>query len=292
MEIEIQAYAKLNLFLLVRGKRADGYHEIDSFFHSISLCDQICLEKSEKLHFFCSLDELDNPQNLAYKALRLFMEATGVKGAKVHLRKNIPLAAGLGGGSSDAAAVLWGLNEIYGRPLKEEKLFTLAEALGADVPFFLFGGACRVRGKGEKITPLKPLKGYEVLLFIFPFTLSTACIYASYKGGEEREPTFEDFLLSLEGKNKVSVKLYNSLESVAKEKFPLIGKVKEKARELGLPVGMSGSGPTVFSLVSNRKEEEDLRKAWSEFKGKIFKTHFVDKGLEVVKRTCKSTQLS
>lgn len=283
MEIEIQAYAKLNLFLLVRGKRADGYHEIDSFFHSISLGDEIYLKKSEKLRFFCNLDKLDNPQNLAYKALRLFMETTGVKGARVHLRKNIPLAAGLGGGSSDAAAVLWGLNEIYGRPLREEKLFLLAETLGADVPFFLIGGACRVRGKGEKITPLKPLKGYEVLLFIFPFTLSTACIYASYKNKEEKEPTFDDFLLSLKKKDKARIRLYNSLENVAREKFPLIGKVKEKAEALGLPTGMSGSGPTVFSLVSNEKEEEDLRRAWSKFEGKIFKAHFVERGLKVVR---------
>jgi 4-diphosphocytidyl-2-C-methyl-D-erythritol kinase len=293
VEIEIRAYAKLNLFLLVREKRADGYHEIDSFFHSISLSDEITLKRDEKLSFYCNLDELNNPQNLAYKSARLFIKETGIKGAKIHLKKNIPLAAGLGGGSSDAAAVLWGLNEIYGRPLGKEKLLSLTETLGADVPFFIFGGACRVRGKGEKVTPLKPLENLEALLFVFPFTLPTACVYASYKSGMGKEkPTFEDFYSGLKKGERSDLKIYNSLERVVFEKFPQVKEVKKVAQEMGFPAGMSGSGPTVFSLVSSREEKEALKNIWGEFEGKILKVHFTKEGFKAVREACRSTQSS
>ncbi len=291
MKVEILAYAKLNLFLFVKGKRADGYHEIDSLFHSISLADKLILEKSSGVELCCSLGELNNSQNLAYRAGIAFKKRTGISGVKIYLEKKIPVGAGLGGGSADAAAVIWGLNQLYGEPLSKEEMLSLAASLGSDVPFFLYGGACRVKGRGEKIEPLSPLKGWSAFLFVFPFSLSTARVYASYEANKENLPQdLNEVISRLRKGDRFQLKLYNSLEKVAFKFFPQIREVKEAALKLNFPAAMSGSGPTVFALFRRREAEESLKESWGKFPGKIVKVELIEKGLEVVSSGCRLMQ--
>ncbi|MBQ1183634.1 MAG: 4-(cytidine 5'-diphospho)-2-C-methyl-D-erythritol kinase, partial [Clostridia bacterium] len=156
--MKIKAFAKVNLSLDVTGKRADGYHTLCSVFQSVSLCDIVEIEKSDSISVKCSDTSLNGEDNLCNTAAVKFFQAAGILGgADIFIEKHIPLAAGLGGGSADAGAVLKGLNELYGNPLSEKKLLEIALSLGADVPFCMVGGTKLCEGIGEIMTELSPL---------------------------------------------------------------------------------------------------------------------------------------
>ncbi len=149
------AYAKINLFLSVGNRRADGYHDIDTVMHTVSLCDEVSFKKGSSLRVFCDMD-VPERDNLAFRAAVAFFDYTGLSpSAEITVKKHIPSQAGLGGGSADAAAVLRGLNKLYGAGLSIEELAEIGTPLGADIPFCVYGGKARCRGIGEKITVLQ-----------------------------------------------------------------------------------------------------------------------------------------
>ncbi len=166
MSLTAKAFAKINLFLHITGKREDGYHELDSVFQSVSLFDEITLSlKNEGVSVVCDNDELSGEDNIVYKACSLFFKEVGYNGgANIEIKKNIPVAAGLAGGSADAAATLFLLNKALYSNMSTQKLNELAKKLGADVPFCLTGGTARVTGIGEKISPLNTPTLHYVLL--------------------------------------------------------------------------------------------------------------------------------
>ena len=176
--MKLLANAKLNLTLEVGGRRADGYHNIDTVMHSISLCDVVTLGASASVEVTCAGLDCDAQDNIAYKAARAFFTRTGLSGGvRIDISKGIPVGAGLGGGSADAAAVLRGLNAMNNSPLDTDALLALAAGLGADVPFCLLGGAARCRGVGEHVTPLPTAGGVHAVVVFDGLAADTGEMY-------------------------------------------------------------------------------------------------------------------
>jgi 4-diphosphocytidyl-2-C-methyl-D-erythritol kinase len=244
--IELEAPAKLNLWLEVLGRRPDGYHEIDSFLAEIDLADTVRLDKATEisLHVEGSPAPADE-SNLAWRAAA----ALGV-GARIHLVKRIPAGAGLGGGSSDAAAVLKGLAALYGLTLPEGRLAALAVSLGADVPFFLHGGTARCRGIGERVEPQEGGGGRRFLLAVPEVNMSTAAVYAALPAGltgeRQNANVFARRYFGKTGPGRAFH--FNRLQAAAEGLEPRLREVRLKAESLwGTPFTMSGSGSSYFS---------------------------------------------
>ncbi len=265
----LKAPAKINLFLEILGKREDGYHEIQSIMVPVSLFDEIKLMESEDIKVECNDPSLPaDDSNLAFKAAVLYLSYTGIeRGVYIKIKKNIPIAAGLGGGSSDAAAVLKGLNRIYKR-LSQKELFELAKKIGADVPFFLYESPCLAKGIGEILEPLPYIPFYLVL--ITPdIQVSTAWAYREYdKMVLTKSEQSSIKKLWMEGKLEALLK--NDLEMVTERHYPVIGDIKRLLLGRGAKgVLMSGSGPTVFGIFDSEKETEEAIKDLP-VKGKFF----------------------
>jgi len=249
----IQARAKINLRLEVLGRRQDGYHELQMIMAPIDLADELTLERSDhdRIHFTCDDDNLPTGEdNLVVRAAKVILAEAGVdQGVSIHLRKRIPVAAGLGGGSSDAAAVLMGLREFFALDVAEHKLHQLALQLGADVPFFLMKQACLVRGIGEKLTPFSVPSGLALALVKPQAGLSTAEVYQAlgWPLTEVRKAT--NLPLSFGDGDVVSAWLRNDLEAPATQRMPQIKTCKNMLLDAGAQGAlMSGSGPTVFGI--------------------------------------------
>ncbi len=266
--MKILSPAKINLFLQVRGKRPDGYHELFSLMCCITLFDEISLQfgTAETIDIDCSHPGVPaDDTNLAHRAASLFQRQMGsAQGLKIHLTKNIPVAAGLGGGSSNAASILLALNTHYGRPFTRKHLMQMGLKLGADVPFFIFQKPAFATGIGEKLEAFEGDLPYHVLLLYPGFNVSTAQTYQNLNLGltkVEKKPTSNH--LKLKRFNPVR-HLTNDLEQVTASRYPGIGLAKEKLLKLGA-VGalMSGSGPTVFGLFGNAETAETARQALS-----------------------------
>ncbi len=253
--MKILSPAKINLFLQVTGKRPDGYHELFSLMCCVTLFDTIFLRfgtekiEIESPHPQIPLDET----NLAHKSAALFFKTLGLKeGVKITIEKNIPIAAGLGGGSSNAASVLRGLNRHYGFPFSRDRLMALGLSLGADVPFLLFQKPALASGVGEKLEPYSALLPKNVLIVYPGFWISTAEVFQNLNLRLTKcKKKFTKTSLLKTGYN-VSQHLCNDLEAVTVSKYPEIKSVKEQLIEQGaLGALMSGSGPTVFGLFSD-----------------------------------------
>lgn len=268
-KIKVFSPAKINLFLKVLGKRKDGYHDIFSWMQTIDLRDELRISRSRKgIRIAC-----DNPRvptdttNLAYQAARRFQQAVQISsGIKIEIKKEIPLGAGLGGGSSNAASVLWGLNQMLGRRLDSAKLFSLAKPLGSDVPFFLTSGSTLAFGRGEKLKPIKLPLNYWLVLVNPGFEVSTKWAYDKTRPGRESpdEVLFLD-KITLGQMIKYIKNLGNDLQEVVQKKYPVIKKVVLKLEEQeAVYSAMSGSGPTVFGIFIERlpaqKAEKNLRR--------------------------------
>jgi 4-diphosphocytidyl-2-C-methyl-D-erythritol kinase len=261
----LHARAKINLALDVLYKRDDGYHEVAMIMQSIALADRVGLfEQDEGIAVTTNIAGLDSgPANLAYRAAALIASACGVRrGIRITLDKKIPLAAGLAGGSSDAAAVLNGLNQLWGLGLSMTRLEELAASLGSDVPFCLRGGTMLATGRGEKLSPLPTLPHCWVVLAKPPVEVSTAWVYGNYHPEVVvRHPDIDGMITSLRQRDLAGVtgKLGNVLESVTVPAHPDIAKLKESMLEYGAMASlMSGSGPTVFALVQQRDQAESI----------------------------------
>lgn len=259
--MKINAHAKINLTLGIEGVRADGYHEVEMIMQAVELHDCLVVEELPAgivLESLCP-DLPPGPENLVYRAAAALQEYTGCRrGARIKLTKNIPLAAGLAGGSTDAAAALRALNKLWDLHLPGEELFRLGERMGADVPFCLLGGTALARGKGERLTPVKGPKGLGVVLVKPPFGVSTALVYSLYDQiPPGSQPDTQAMLAALEN-GQLSVigsLLHNSLERITIKMHPVLDDIKKALLTEGAAGAlMSGSGPTVFGLFSGIPE--------------------------------------
>lgn len=251
------ARAKINLTLEVLGKRPDGYHEVKMIMQSIELHDYLEFSPTTgEITLTVEGDEgvPSGEQNLVYRAAVLLRNFRGIRqGANIHLKKYIPVAAGLAGGSADAAAALIALNEMWGAGLTLSGLMGLGEQLGSDIPFCLLGGTALACGRGERVERLPACPGLGVVLVKPPFGLSTARVYQSFKQEFSiKKPDHQAMLSAIENNNSHAVgsRLVNMLEPVAIKLQPAIAVIKEKLLQAGaMGVLMSGSGPTVYGLT-------------------------------------------
>ncbi|MBP1996182.1 4-(cytidine 5'-diphospho)-2-C-methyl-D-erythritol kinase [Paenibacillus eucommiae] len=258
MKIFEKAPAKINLSLDVLYKREDGYHEVEMVMTMVDLADRIEMQELPRDTIIISsqagyipLDE----KNLAFQAARLIKDRYEVKqGVYIHLNKKIPVAAGLAGGSSDAAAALRGLNRLWKLGIPEKELQTLGAELGSDVPFCISGGTAVARGRGEKLEPIASPPQCWVILAKPPINVSTAEIYGKFNAKKiKRQPSTPNILAAIQNRSfdKLCEGLGNVLEDVTLHSYPEVRHLKECMQRLGADgVLMSGSGPTVFGLVS------------------------------------------
>lgn len=258
--IGFRAKAKINLSLDITGKRDDGYHNVVMIMQSIELCDIITIKRSENLSIKTNLPYLPvDEKNIALRAAVEFFRAVGItEGAEINLEKRIPVASGLAGGSTDAAAVLKGLNSLYDTGLTDEELCAIALPLGADIPFCIIGGTMLAEGIGEKLTPLRALPGCSIVIGKPPISISTAKIYDAYdRYGTNTHPDTEGMIKSLEkgDLNGVCKRLYNVLEDITARECRDIKNIKRIFTESGAAgTLMSGSGPSVYGLFTDNEK--------------------------------------
>ena len=263
--LTIKAPAKLNLVLEILGRRKDGYHEIKSIMQTVSLFDVLSFEPAKEIQFSCSARELQGQDNLVFKAAHALKQASGFAGGvSITLEKQIPWAAGLGGGSSDAAATLIGLNRLWSLGLPRERLAEIAAGLGSDVPFFIFGGTCLSEGRGERLTRLPDIeKTWFVLLkpAMVGAGQKTARLYGLVKPEQYTKGEFTDrmrqFITS--GGEKGHAHIYNAFEHVIAEAYPGLDSYRSIFSCAGATeIHLAGSGPVLFTAVQNEKTARDL----------------------------------
>lgn len=262
----LRASAKVNLVLEVLGKRPDGYHELSTVMQAVDLFDRLTVEAAATITLETSEPALPtDDRNLVVRAARLLQEAAGTEaGARIVLDKRIPLAAGLGGGSSDAAATLLGLNRLWGLRWRRERLVELAVKLGMDVPFFLGRGRALGTSRGEVLAALPGVGGYALVLVNPGVGLSTQEVYGRVPPGWRAESDGTKRMLdALKKRNVVRVAgaLTNHLEHWVEPAMPVIGRMKAALLAAGaLGAAMSGSGPTVFGLARSLDQARQIQR--------------------------------
>ena len=250
-----KAYAKINLSLDILRKRKDGYHELKMIMQTVSLCDEIYIEKSDTVSIECNKDDIPlNNKNLAWKAADAFFNYTSINsGCKIKLIKHIPDGAGLGGGSSDAATVLLALNEIYNTNITNEELINIAVKIGADVPFFILKGTCLAEGIGEKLTKIENNTDPYILIHKPSFSISTKWAYENLKLDNKNNYNVDKIVENLKDKNYNFKDIFNYLEDVSVSKYPQINDIKNKMKYYGATAAlMSGSGSSVFGIFTDK----------------------------------------
>ncbi len=254
----IQANGKINLDFKVLNKREDGYHNIESTFQSINLSDFLIFEKFNS-NELTGAEICPGSEDLIYQAKKLLEEKVGKKlPAKIHLQKTIPVAAGFGGGSADAAATLFGLNLIYNLDLSKEELAEIGVEIGADVPFFFYGGTCQVKGIGEKISKIKKKLPKFFVIFRPHKRVETEKVYNMYDETGERFPV------------------------IAEKICPEIGVLKKYFSKFDLEMKLTGSGPSVFCETDKYSIAKKVAGDYPEFNGDIFICHPQNKALKVL----------
>lgn len=284
MQLEKKSPCKVNLLLNILGKRADGFHELETVMHPVNVFDELSFARVTRgFHLTCSDPTLPiDAGNLVHRAAMSFFHKTEIRdGVRIHLEKKIPLAAGLGGGSGDAATALLGLNEIFGKPLSTKALNEIAATLGSDIPFFLQPQPALGTGRGENIQPLDffpAMRGAAILLIHPGFGISTPWAYENlgrFPNALNGTPGRAQKLVSLlqtADLEAAGAEFYNSLEAPALEKYPLLALFQKFLRQNGgAATLMSGSGSTTFALGQNLSSVEQLAE---KFKGKFGETHW------------------
>ncbi len=262
MKFSIEAPAKINWFLFIKGIRDDGYHDIVSPMQCVSLFDVLSFEEAPEIELVSDLD-IPPGDNLVYKAaIVLKQSASYAGGARIVLKKNVPLAAGLGGGSSDAAQTLIGLNRLWELGLKEEELMELGAGIGSDVPFFIGGPFSVVEGRGEIVKKLKTGPPVWMLLVKPDVGVSASWAYGKYTAELTKKAVdIKLFCLALERKDFTALRpmVFNDLEKGVIEKYRVVADIKEMLLENGAEIAsMSGSGSVVFGVF---RSEEEARRA-------------------------------
>lgn len=287
--LTLRTPAKINPVLEVLGPRGDGYHELALVFQAIGLFDQLSFEKKEngvQLTMEKGPEDLTlDGSNLIIKAAELFMTEVlkGKGGARITLQKNIPMAAGLGGGSSDAAATLRGLQWLYEADVSESQMMELAGRLGSDVPFFLSGGTALGTGRGEKIAPWKAFIPLSLLLIKTPEGLSTPAVYRSGKAQLTSGEKAKNFVEILQrGKvDDFASSLFNGLETAAFYLRPDVKQIKDRLVQAGAKGALiSGSGPTVFAVVADEKKADSIGGIFRSEEFEVFVTETIPTGIE------------
>lgn len=272
-KIQLKALAKINLGLDVLRRREDGYHEVKMIMQTISLCDELEIQKTKQpgiqvrtnLHYLPT-----NENNLVYKAAQLLMEEFRIEsGLSIRLQKRIPVAAGMAGGSSDAAAVLWGVNQMYGLGLSRKALMERGVRLGADVPYCVLRGTALAEGIGEKLKILPPMPKCYILLAKPGISVSTRFVYENLHANDlspEQHPDVDAMIEAMKEKNLelLASRMGNVLELVTIPAHPVIEEIKKCMVNAGaLGAMMSGSGPTVFGIFDSQTK---ARKAYHAMK--------------------------
>jgi len=268
--IEILSPAKVNLCLAVTGEKTKGYHELVSLVAKLDFGDKVLIEKSVKKDaLICDGVKVPSgSENLAFKALQLFRKHYLFKGfIKITLEKHIPIGAGLGGGSSNAVAVLKGVNELLGFPLNKSALHEIASSIGSDCPLFLEDGPVIMRGRGESLEPLGEekksfLDNVKVLVFKPPFSINTACAYSELEGKQkyyldkkDAEQKIKEVLLDSLSRSRDL--LFNNFEDIIFRKYKALGLLSEKIKnQLGLKCCLSGSGSACFIVIQGNEGVE------------------------------------
>ncbi len=265
--LRLRAYGKINLGLDVLGCRPDGYHEVRMIMQTVRLHDSIDLTRMKEpgIRLETNLFYLPaNEQNLAYRAARLLMDEFGIEeGLSIRLRKFIPVAAGMAGGSADAATVLFGVNKMFGLGLSKRELMERGVALGADIPYCILRGTALSEGIGEKLTALPPMPQCQVLIAKPGISVSTKTVYKALDAMDLRpqdHPDIDGMIRAIQDRRllEVAKRFGNVLELVTAGKYPVIEALKEAMREYGaVNALMSGSGPTVFGLFTNPKSAQE-----------------------------------
>lgn len=259
--LKLLSPAKVNLVLNVKGRRPDGYHELEMVMAKISIYDEITLTlKSEGVSLSCDNSLVPSgSENIAWRAAAALIEAKKLDtGVHIQLSKNIPMGGGLGGGSSNAAAVLQGLNELTGNSAGMDELMEIGLSLGADVPFFLFEGAAQAEGVGECLSPIDDLPEVWMVLINPGIHVPTATIFGQLNLGLTKTSKNHTIIRFNRDISKVVSLLHNDLESVTFKIYPEVEKAKDLLCRYGAAGAlMSGSGSTVFGVYSNKRAAED-----------------------------------
>ena len=264
--MRLQAFAKINLGLDVLGKRKDGYHEVRMIMQTIRMYDQLDMRKSVEPGIHLTTNKKYIPvdeNNLVWRAAKLMMDTCGImEGVSIHLHKVIPVAAGMAGGSSDAAATLVGMNRLFHCGLSKEKLMELGVQIGADVPYCVLRGTALAEGIGEKLTVLPPMPDCWILIGKPGISVSTKYVYTTLDLNTDTvHPDIDGMKKALEDGNLYGIteRMGNVLQDVTIPAYPEVERIKEQMKALGaVNAMMSGSGPTVFGIFDN---EEKAQKA-------------------------------
>lgn len=264
--MRLQAFAKINLGLDVLGKREDGYHEVRMIMQTIRMYDQLDMRKSVEPGIHLTTNKKYIPvdeNNLVWRAVKLMMDTCGIiEGVSIHLHKVIPVAAGMAGGSSDAAATLVGMNRLFHCGLSKEKLMELGVQIGADVPYCVLRGTALAEGIGEKLTVLPPMPDCWILIGKPGISVSTKYVYTTLDLNTDTvHPDIDGMKKALEDGNLYGIteRMGNVLQDVTIPAYPEVERIKEQMKTLGaVNAMMSGSGPTVFGIFDN---EEKAQKA-------------------------------
>jgi 4-diphosphocytidyl-2-C-methyl-D-erythritol kinase len=263
----LEAPAKINLTLEVLGKRNDGYHEIRSVIQTLSFCDSLQITPGKEVEFKGNIPDWSSERSLVIKAVESLKKATGsVMGAKIKIKKRIPLISGLGGDSSDAAAILRGLNQFWELNVPPNKLRDMAQNLGSDVSFFLTGGTALMEGRGETITSLPPIPHHWIILIIPDVSRipgKTKRLYSMLQPAHFTDGKITDKLaadLKLKGEFNTSL-LFNTFENVVFARGEELTNYRDHLLKLGAPnVHLAGSGPTLFTILTGKPQAEGLIK--------------------------------
>jgi 4-diphosphocytidyl-2-C-methyl-D-erythritol kinase len=257
MIVRTMAPAKINWTLEVLGKRADGYHEVRTVLQTIDLFDEVHVESASNLSLSVTGPHAASEDDYALRAARQFGKRTGIEPrVRIHLTKQIPVAAGLGGGSSDAAAVLWALDQIFGSNLPRSELENVASTVGSDVPFFLRGGTALGRGRGDDLTPVPDVKSTYLVLLVpgYAVTDKTKVVYEEVRPEDYTDGSCTETFLDgvRQGGLPADQQLHNALERGAERVFAGIERCRETLLQAGAEaVHMAGAGPALFSAFSN-----------------------------------------
>ncbi|MDR1928963.1 MAG: 4-(cytidine 5'-diphospho)-2-C-methyl-D-erythritol kinase [Endomicrobium sp.] len=278
MKIYFKSPAKINLFLEIKNKRSDGYHNLESIMQTINLCDTIFFELIDKdILIECNDKSINNKKNIIYKTVLLIKNYFNIKsGVKIYLKKNIPISSGLGGGSSNAATTIKALVKLWNIKTTKSKLNQIAKEIGADVPFFLTCGTALCRGIGEIVIPLNDFLIHDLnIVLVNPgFGLSTKNIYKRIKYPLKNQKKINKTLTYL-FKGYFSY-CFNRLEEFVIPYYPEIKKIKNVLNELGYVNLMSGSGSTVFGILNSNLENQRIKNDLEKYKWQIWFTSTVN----------------
>ena len=264
-EIVLPAFGKINLLLDVGKTREDGFHEVSMLMQEVDVADKIriFLSKNKETTLSCDIPALSGEKNIAYRAAKLMQQKYGLPDVSILIHKKIPLEAGMAGGSTDAAAVIEGMDDLFDLGLSLQEKEEIGQALGSDVPFFFSGGTCFCRGRGEQVQKLRDLPELHVLLMKPAFGISTSWSYRMFDEKQAVPPSSpQEMIRAVEEQdiNTMISLMHNHLEKAALEEYPVIQKMKEDLLSSGALISMmTGSGPTVFGLFD--QEEKAVKAA-------------------------------